>query len=449
VKQRLSFERVWWIALAIKCLIAAVVPLSNDEAYYWVWGHHPQLSYFDHPPFVGWLFSIGTIFDFASPGLSLVRWPGVILGHATLLIWNSILRPYLTESQRKLWLIFIVVSPLIGIGSIIITPDIPLVFFWSLSLLLLINLIQTPKLSLYAGLGAALGLGFCSKYLIVIFVPIALLWLAISGEWRKVRWAYVPATIVTGLIFCAPVLIWNYQNDWASFAFQLSHGLEAEKHEWNWPLEYLGAQIALLFPPVIYFALKRKEDPRLRFLHYFGWLPLAFFFYTSFKARVEANWPIMAYPAILSLAFLNASEKSVRRIAWIWAAVMSIALSEAIFQWIPMDPTKLKTREHTRYDFVLPELTPDTYLASYQMAATISYRTQTPYYKLDGLNRRDFYDFIPQSHPTTDKFRVISERYNRLPTWTKTGYKVVNRVPLDGERYRLFEVVRDAQDADR
>jgi 4-amino-4-deoxy-L-arabinose transferase-like glycosyltransferase len=446
-----SLARVWWSALAIKCVLAALVPLSNDEAYYWVWGHNLQWSYFDHPPMVGWLFYLGSLFDFAAPTLNLVRWPGVILGHCTLLIWLKILAPYLDERKKRLWLIFILLSPLIGFGSIVITPDIPLLFFWSLSLYVLLRTLENPSLSLYAVLGASLGLTFTSKYQAVLFVPIALIWIFASGEWRKVRWSYVPVTLLMGLAFCFPVLYWNYKNEWASFAFQLDHGLGSQKREWSWPIEYLAGQAALVFPVVIYFALKKKENAKLRFLHYFGWLPIAFFFYTSFKAHVEANWPIMAYPALLSLAFVNAEEKTIRKISIFWAVAGAIVASEALFRWVPVDPEKLKSREYSRFDFAIDEVAkPETYLASYQMAAALSYRTQVQHFKLAGLNRKDFYDFIPASMPTGDRFRVILEPDHRIPKWVREkGYVVESTSQLGDKGYRLLEVVRNAQDTHR
>ncbi|MES2856785.1 MAG: glycosyltransferase family 39 protein [Bdellovibrionota bacterium] len=444
--------RAWWIALAIKCVLAALVPLSNDEAYYWVWGHHLQWSYFDHPPFVGWLFYLGSFFDFASPQFQLVRWPAILLGHCTLLVWAKILEPYLDEQKSKLWFYFVLVSPIIGFGSLVVTPDIPLVFFWSLSLLLLLRALETKSLAQYAALGAALGLGFCSKYLIVLFVPITFIWLIASGEWRKVKWSFVPMTVIVGLIFCFPVLYWNYKNEWASFAFQLDHGLQSEKPELTWPIEYVIGQILLLFPPVAYFAFRRTKEKSAQFLLYFGWVPVAFFFYTSFRAHVEANWPIMAYPALLSLAVLNANEKTVRRIAIFWLVAGLIVASEALFRWVPVDAKYLKTREFSRFDSLITEaVKPETYLGSYQMAAAISYRTQTNIYKLAGLNRRDFYDFIPEANPQGDRFRFILDIGNAVPSWLteSNGYEIVSSQQIDESGYRVIEVYRHAQDSDR
>ena len=46
-------RRIWLLALGftlLRVLLAAVVPLSPQEAYYWSWSRDLAWSYFDHPP---------------------------------------------------------------------------------------------------------------------------------------------------------------------------------------------------------------------------------------------------------------------------------------------------------------------------------------------------------------------------------------------------------------
>lgn len=448
-----SFYQIWLIALVVKIVLAIWLPFSNDEAYYWVWGHHPQWSYFDHPPFVGWLMWVGTFFENFG---NAARLPGVLLGHFTLLIWNQILKPFLREETSPYWLFFVLLSPFLGIGSLIITPDVPLLFFWSLALLFLLRLLKRPSAFNYAMLGASLGLGFCSKYMIVLFVPIALAWIFWSKEWRKVRWSLVPLTIAIGLLFCTPVLYWNAQNEWASFRFQLDHGFNDKNWSWRLPLEYAGGQILILFPTVVWLALRRKEPREASFLHFFGWLPLAFFLYSSFKAPVEANWPIMAHPALLALAFLNAagskSSKVLRATLAIWVFAHALVLSEVALKWVPIDPKQLKTSELTRFDVFLPmvEQHENVYLGSYQAAAAVSYKLRKQHYKLGGMNRRDFYDFVDSSFPSNGStFWVGSEIYQPLPEWiSEKNYQLSNVIPLSDD-FKMIEVKPRAQDTDR
>jgi len=466
-----KFLKVWWIALFVKTALAIWLPLCNDEAYYWVWGHHPQLSYFDHPPMVGWLFTVGTLFEGFGQG---VRLPGVWLAHLTLLIWNQIIDPFLDEHKRPWWVLFVLCSPFFGVGSLILTPDLPMTFFWMLSLwLLLIAVGETPikpgtphstassykTCLVYIALGFSLGLGFCSKYLIVLFVPATLIWLAFGGRWRKVRWVFVPLTVASGLLACGPVIYWNWKNEWASFAFQLHHGFAGKDPSVRWSLEYIFGQLLLFSPPVLWLALQRREPAKARFLHYFAWFPMAFFLYSSCKSRVEGNWPMMAHPEVMSLALINVrfgtrEWKWLKWTAGVWIMGTLILSSQVVYPWLPVDPNKLKTSEFTRFDVYIPDLKAaqvPIYLGSYQAASDMSYKLHRQLCKMIGLGRRDFFDFEPQCLPTSDRFIVGVDVHQKdaLPQmYTDKGYVITNTKRLN-EDYFILEVEKRAQDTHR
>ena len=436
--------RAWWIILALKLALAAWLPFSSDEAYYWVWGHFPALGYFDHPPMVGWLFWLGRGVD----GLGQSsRWPGVLLGHAMFLPWRELLKQYLSDRDQTLWLAFLSLSVFPGFASLVITPDVPLLFFWSLSILCAVRAAETRKPIWYVLLGASLGLGFCSKYVIALFVPACAGWIAFTPEARRnARWGWAAVTVAVGFAFCLPVFLWNAEHDWASFRFQLEHGLDGGAFRISWPIEYASAQLGLLLPPLAYLATRGREPQSARWLRWFAFFPLAFFLASSFRARVEANWPIVAYPAALTLAFLNARSRFwIRAAMSLWAvALFGIALQVA-HPWLPIDPQKLKTNEMRKYDALLPliEGKKNVFATTYQMAATLSYRTKRMIPKLAGNGRPDFYDFQFMSRPNEDTFLLAAEMGQRLPP----NYESIATHEA-GPDLLIHEVVRRAKDRD-
>ena len=335
--------KIWLLALVIKLLLTAFIPLYDDEVYYWVWTRHLQLSYLDHPPFVAWLFLLGTPLE---PLFHAVRWPAVLLGHATFLIWLKILRPIMSERQLFWWLCLSLTSPFFGMGSLIATPDIPMMFFWSLSLLAMLKAMETGDPRWYGALGCFLGLGFCSKYVIVLFVPAALIWLVFSRRLKAVHWRWLPLTLAAGFLFSLPVLYWNYQNDFVSFRYQLTHGLAGGSWNPDWTLEYFFSQIGIIFPTILYLALRRWPSREADYLTYFGWFPLLFFLWSSTQAHVEANWATMAHPAIFALAVLNARKETLLKFTFgFWLFSVIVASSELVFNWLPL-PKKDKIHEH-------------------------------------------------------------------------------------------------------
>ncbi len=436
---------VWLLALGIKLALSAVIPLAPDETYYWFWGKHLQLSYYDHPPLVAWLFMLGTPFD--SLGHAS-RWPAVILGHATFLVWLKILEPILTEHQRLWWLGLALVAPFFGVGSLIVTPDIPLEFFWSLALIALLKITENKGPFWYSALGCFLGLGFCSKYLIVLLVPAAFLWLIGTRRLKSIQWKWLPFTVLFGLLFSLPVLYWNYQHDFASFKFQIHHGLGAKSWDPSWTLEYIATQFGIIFPTIFCLALRKWPNRDADFLPYFGWFPILFFLWSSTRAPVEANWPTMAYPAIIALAVINARKATFLRITLaIWLFAIPVAGSEIVFDWLPV-PGKQKLHEHARFDALIDVVSKrePVYAGSHQMASILSYKLRRNIYKLKGVRRIDFFDFLEESSPKSDLFYAVLFAGQTFPkAILESGYKIISKTDIGGE-FSLYEVRRVEND---
>lgn len=418
-----QFLPIWIISLLFKIGLAAILPLSADESYYWVWSHHPQLSYFDHPPFVSWLFYLG---HWLEPWGQLLRLPTVLLGHLTFLVWFLILKPRFPWDNFKYWYALAFFSPLVGFGSMVGTPDVPLMLFWSLAIYFFQRCLYNQKAQDYFLLGAALGLGFCSKYHIVLFVPFILLFLLVEKRWREVSIKNLGLTFVSGLIFSLPVIIWNIQNDFSSFRFQIDHGFG--KPDWtpDWTIGYLIAEILLVFPLVLYAALRARVPREFKFLPYLAWGPLLFFFFSSFRGTVELNWPNTAFPVVFALVLFNARvQKTAFWTTAFWISFYTFGLSAALF-FPKNNPIAKPFREQFRFRplaQVQKEFQP-LYAGTYQIASTIWYENKVPIYKLRNMSRYDFYDTLPQSLPQEDSFYLVQENWSSIPDWVqKAGYK--------------------------
>ncbi len=433
-----SIKSVWLFSLLVKLLLSALIPLSADEAYYWVWSQRPQLSYFDHPPFVAWLFYVGDLF---APLGHAVRWPGVVMGHFTLLIFLALIRPYVDFEKARLWLYLALFSPLLGFGSLILTPDIPVLFFWSAALYFAIRALDTKSLYDYTLLGVMLGLGFCSKYHIVLFVPCLLLYLTLEKLWSRVNWRGVLLTLIFGLLFSAPVILWNLQNNFASFEFQLRHGLEKSAYSAEWTLGYVLGQILILFPLIFWAAYRSALSGNIRWALYFGWGPLLFFFLTSFRALVEANWPIIAYPSLFALALLHPSIRRYTQIyIFFWSVLFLVVLSSLFV------PTARTLNEKIEEPYVFQEMAEELrdyhplYGSTYQMSASLWYFRRTPVFKLKDSSRYDFFDSLPEATPSVSKFYLVKTRVSHLPQWILEQQWLSKEVRGLGPNFVLMEI---------
>lgn len=452
-----TWLHVFWIALAIKVILAAVIPLSNDEAYYWVWSHHLQWSYYDHPAAVAWLFWLGHIFEplrhiFGGDFNGVVRIPAVAVCHFALVAIKRIIGESISEKQHVQWLCVVLVSPFFGLGSLIVTPDLPLVLTWSFAMLAFKNHLENKSVSSGALLGAALGAGFCAKYHIVLFVPVAVAHVFWKREWRLVQPKIVAAAVFWGLLFSAPVWGWNATHDWISFRFQLNHGLNQEARSFERMfeqfLEYGGAQLALLSPLVLFNVWKFNEPKEISFLRWFGWAPILFFAWTSFRSPVEANWPIAGHMPLLVLASINDSKKWLSRgMIGLWSFASVIVIYQGFHpeqNLFGIPAQNLKTHEFVRFRALEDEAKHDNSLfaSSYQMAGALSIAADRTVAKLAGINRMDFFDFNETGHPMGNRFTVaISEEWP-WPAWiAERGYAEATRRRV--ENFTIVTFVRD------
>jgi len=303
----------------IRLAVAAFLPPFQDEAYYWVWSLRPALGYFDHPPAIAWLIApgVGLLGDTAL-GIRLVPILAGLISMAAVMV---LARRIGGERAATLAAWTMVALPIAVAGLLLATPDAPLFLFLALAMVAVDQAVAAEPGSredtvawLLAGL--ALGGAFTSKYTGVLYpfgVTVAFL---LHPQLRR-RFATPGPWLGSALALALflPVVIWNGRNDWASFAFQLGHGL-GPTPSWD-PLdalsrlgEMIGGQMGLASPILFVLmvvatwrALRRPQEPRRFVLAVSGLVMFGFFVVSALQKRVEPNWPALAYlPGIVLLA---------------------------------------------------------------------------------------------------------------------------------------------------
>src|SRR4029078_13435193 len=119
----------------LRLVSASLIDLSPQEAYYWNSARNPALSDFDHPPVVAWLISAGQ-FVLGKTELG-VRIGGFLL---TLLSTGLLyaLGQLCLSRRAGLWAALLFqLLPLYFVYGVLTTPDVPLNFFWLLTLYLI------------------------------------------------------------------------------------------------------------------------------------------------------------------------------------------------------------------------------------------------------------------------------------------------------------------------
>ncbi len=309
---------------ALRLLLAALVPLLPQEAYYWVWSLHPALSYFDHPPLASWTIMATTAF-FGSGSLA-IKLAAVIWS----LIWNLVLARLLQDlalSRREAFWTLLAINltlayEIFGFG---ITPDSPLLATWVATLLATWRATR-PDASdgWWAAAGVALGAACLSKYSAALLVVVVGCFLVSVPRLRPMlrRWQPWAALAIAAVVFL-PVLIWNAEHGWASLAFQSTRRLdELGGFTPRWLLLLLVTQAVLVTPWLFWMACRLLIRPSLaapaqaavqrdgeidaagearRLLWLNAAVPLAVCVLLALRTNVHMNWPAPAWWSLLAL----------------------------------------------------------------------------------------------------------------------------------------------------
>jgi 4-amino-4-deoxy-L-arabinose transferase-like glycosyltransferase len=290
--------------LVFRLIYVSFLGLLPDEAYYWDWSRNPAFGYFDHPPMVAWLIALSrAVFGETVLGVrSLMCVCALVASVSSYLL----VKKYAAKaSSRILWALLSNCVLLFGVGSLLATPDIPFVLFWSLCLLAAHNAIFNSSTRWWLALGVGAGFGMLSKYTFVLFPVSLAVFLILSRDRRFWLARWQPWTAAgAGMLIGAPNIVWNGFHRWTSILFQFSHGVDMHA-AFHMELlgEFIAGQIGVL--SVLPFALlagaavlllrTRDGSDRLSFLLTFLLVPFCFFLLASAQKKVEANWAACAY----------------------------------------------------------------------------------------------------------------------------------------------------------
>jgi 4-amino-4-deoxy-L-arabinose transferase-like glycosyltransferase len=315
--------RLWQTGLLLVAVLTLlrlaflhITPLEFDmeEAQYWVWGETPAWGYFSKPPLIAWL--DGASAWLCGPSEACARTPSPLLHAATALILGA---TGLALGSRRLgaWAMLIYATlPGVAFSAMLITTDVPLLFFWALGLYAFVRLRQEGGIG-WAGLaGVAGGLGALSKYAMLFFPVGIALYLALSAQGRRsIGWSRIALMAAILLLLLLPNIFWNAGHGGITIAQTArSADMGGPGFRLGKILAFLGGQLALFGPVLLYLFLhhaisrprKRRNGegqagalgPDDRLLLLCLSVPfLVIFLLLALLSKANANWAAFAYIA--------------------------------------------------------------------------------------------------------------------------------------------------------
>ncbi|MBL8302047.1 MAG: glycosyltransferase family 39 protein, partial [Ideonella sp.] len=319
----------------LRFITAATLDLRTDEAYYWTWADQYVLSYLDHPPMVAWVERLG-IAIFGNTPL------GVRFGQLLMLPMIELILADIARRRTRSWnaALFVVLAMECtlnyGVFSVVVEPNLPLLLFTGAMIWALSRLDETGDARWWLAIGTAAGLAALSKCLVALLVPAVVVFLLLPAGRKALATPWPYAGAVLALAVFSPVLVWNAQHGWASFAFQgtrLSAGGSAGDYLaryalyevlWLGPvlfLSVLAGTVALLIR-----GLRRSETFAVA-LAVAVLAPVGYMTWRSLDLWINQSWTWVFWPlGILALALVLPWGRAPRVVAALTAVIVTIGL---------------------------------------------------------------------------------------------------------------------------
>lgn len=293
-KQHYYILAAWFI---INLLQSIFTGLHSDESYYWMYSENLEWGYFDHPPMAALLIHIGHLL---LPGEIGVRLILILMSTATLaLIFSEI-----KETKDVIFAtVFVLSFPLIHthIAGFLAIPDIPLLFFTMLFLILYRKFLEQPGFKFSVLLALVIAAMIYSKYHAFLVVGFTVL-----SNLKLLRNKYFWLTVALALVLLTPHIWWQIANEFPTFKYHLVERAKPFRLKYVFPNIMNQLLMAgpltffLVFWKLSKFKIRDKFDRALVF-NILGFYIL--FFLLSFKNRIEAHWAAAIIPMLMMATY--------------------------------------------------------------------------------------------------------------------------------------------------
>jgi hypothetical protein len=401
--------------ILLRLIFIGVMGLMPQDAYYDFYGEHLALSYYDHPPAIAYILRLFTeIFGMKVFALKLAD---SFISLLSLIFFYKLARFFLGKQGAQKALLLFFSTLMLTILSLISTPDTPLVLFWIVSLLSLYQAIFLGKNLWWIWSGIFIGLSFDSKYTAIFLLFGLFVFLLSSTKYRRLPlspWLWL--CLLCFLITILPVIIWNVQNDFASFRFQSQNRMKSMSGVHIDLLNFagvIGHQSAILIPilffSLIYFLfrlfrkykLKIYSIPQEKLFLLCFFLPVFIgFLCLSFIYWVKLNWMIPAYISAIIWVSAYISKRWIRY-QLIFSLIIHVVLAiEVIFYPVEIksDDTWIGWSDLANSVQALKKIYPDNFIFSaddYKTSAELNFYLNEMVYSQNIIGRRALqFDFV-------------------------------------------------------
>lgn len=297
------------IYILINLFQAFFTPISEDEAYYWVWSQNLDWGYFDHPPMIAWWISTGYHLFQNELGVRLLT---VLLNGFSLYFLWKILLPK-TKQEFRLFVLIWGSVLVFNVFGFLATPDAPLLFFTIFYFYSLKKFLEKTSVFSTVLLGISFAGLMYSKYhgILVILFTLLPLWKLL---WKNPKF-YL--SVLGSLVLYSPHIFWLIQNDFVPVHYHFLERSSDENFEFRKFFNYLGIYFLGAAPFLSYFIFNsvfrfRSDQPFWKSICALAVFPGIFFFLSIFKDNVQPQWLLISFLSMALLMYRHYHDKNLK-----------------------------------------------------------------------------------------------------------------------------------------
>jgi hypothetical protein len=430
------FHKYLFFVFLLNVVQAFATELTGDEALYRMHAGLLDWGFKDHPPMAGVL---AALFSFIVPGALGVRLATVLCAVVFQVVLYDLVKP-------KKWADFALLMlsiPIVQVYGFMATPDAPLLLFAALYLRQWKMFLEdaSKRNALLLGLWAAAMMW--SKY--HGFIIILFTWLPLRRFWFHPRFWLAG---LLGIALYSPHLVWQILQDLPTIKFQLT-GRNSDRMQTDFILGYAGGQLGL-FNPVVFFTVivwMVRHKVASDFERSCRWLIVAlwlFFFYDSFRGRVEAHWTaVLAIPIVyifFQRIFANGFSKKYKYALASFVVLIFVLRVALVVDFVPALHREFHSGKE-KVDLIKSIAGPRSvcFKNSYPMPSLYMFYTGEKAHSINnfdgGKNQFDYWDFADyvDHKPTVVVVDYAKEGFQEVTNGkVSLWYKYFNDLPVMG-----------------
>lgn len=223
-------KKIFWLIFiftAIRLLMASVLELGRDEAYYYTFALHLQPNYIDHPPAVAYLIKLFS-FNLLVRDEIFIRLGAIVCAAAGTFLCFRIGETI--KNQRTGFFAAVLYNTSIYtsvIAGTFILPDSPYVVFWLGALLVMCKMSLDISNDVRISIRKWLAFGILSGGCILCKIDGAFLWFGMLififiSNWKYLFHPGIYLGLFISMVIISPVIAWNINNNFVSWNYYSS-----------------------------------------------------------------------------------------------------------------------------------------------------------------------------------------------------------------------------------